>query len=353
MARSSNWNGIPKAIIHDEHKLQRNVFLEFFESAISGDESIVDTALIVSKLVYVLDYIPPRWKDLLPREKFRFELIAGHNLGINFALTFNISDQQRTDWISKHSNLARGFHNEILRNVRHIIGNKPLYWFVVEPKVSKGKSANTYEDKPGDPRRFDIHAGFFVEDGVMQRFQKAILKRAEELKLKKPRKKKTLLPVRTKIPNKYPLYLRGRMAHGTSIRDEGWGRYSSKAIELTRSIHFDVVGKNPTGRAIALKDHAERIYSEVRRLAEATDLSDTTKDFLENLRIGSERKIKRTPNDEYLACRKFLDWAIDRIDPAITTPFEINLLNELSKASEQKIIGWAIDEARKAALYKV
>lgn len=258
-----------------------------------GATDMDEVSRIVCGFVYTLGYIPPRWRDLTPLEKFAMEQTAGHQLGINLALTFDISDQQRIAWTKKHENLLSGFKKEILKKVRHTIGNNPCFWLVIEPKKARGEKGKSYIDTPNSLRRFDIHAGFRIKKHQNSPFQKAIYRQAEKLELKVKLSPVNRLKVKPRKSSSLPLQLKGRMAYASPIKDIGWTGYSTKVIDKTVKNHSDVTSKKPFGRSRNLTQAAKATYDQIRRDAQSIALPEYTLTKLDEYVIRPEIDYKR------------------------------------------------------------
>ncbi|MCC3303379.1 hypothetical protein [Sneathiella sp. HT1-7] len=351
MAKSSKTR-LPIAYARPQSTRQRRSFLKFFELAMTGNYDLDRISRIVSSLSYLTGYSPPRWTDLTSSEKFVMEQIVGHFFKINFSITFNISDEQQQNWISKHKNLTIGFKKEILHKVRHILGKHPTYWLVVEPKVSRGKKAKEYVDRINSPRRFDIHAGFLVDKTDLDRFQQGLSKRAAELKLKTPKPSGALLPKKKKQKIPYPLFLKGKMVQGAYIVNIGWATYSSKAIALTKKMHTDLTGPTPFGKSRNLTHAAKAAYEQIRIDAAIYEIPKPLLADLEKLSISPTRKFKRTHKSLYEPCQKLLDNTIAGLDKSLSPNDDIEQLEKISHAGKAAVINWAIDQVTILALGK-
>lgn len=273
-----------------ENSYQRRLLLEIFQDALSDRRSKVDTARIVRDFSEISGFIPPRWKDLTSLEIFALEQVAGHSLGINLALTFNISDEQRYTWLARHKNLTDAFKKEIVSKIRHVFDdNSPRYWLVIEPKKTRGEDGRKYRDQTNQPRRFDVHAGFRVPDKNRSAFHKGIWKRTEKLELKQ-QKESTIVtnwlesdPQEPEHQCDYPLSRRGRMAYARRINSPNWSQYAAKHIEKTIQLHADVVGTSPFGASRDLTATAREIYQLIKANAKSSEPSEMAirqRDFL-------------------------------------------------------------------------
>ena len=350
MAKSSKIR-LPTAYESPQSARQRRSFLRIFELAMTGEYDLDRISRKVSSLSYLTGYSPPRWTDLTSSEKFVMEQIVGHFFKINFSTTFNISDEQRQNWISKHKNITIGFKKEVLHKVRHILGKRPTYWLVVEPKISRGKKAKKYVDTINSPRRFDIHAGFLVDKSDLARFQQGLDKRAEQLKLKTPKPSSSLLPKKKKQKIPYPLFLKGRMVQGAYIKDIGWATYSSKAIALTKKMHTDLTGPTPFGKSRNLTHAAKAAYEQIRIDAAIYEIPELLLAELVKYSISPVRKFKRTRESLYEPCQKLLDNAIADLDKSLASNEDIETIEKLSHAGKTAVINWAIGEVTKLALW--
>lgn len=193
----------------------------------------------------------PRWKDLTPSEHLLFYQLSGHLRGINEALTFDVSDDQLESWVREHGSIAEGFRKEIIHGCRHLFDGAPEYWFVVEPKVSKGNAKDFYIDFPGRPRRFDVHCGFKISGEEQDsKFQQYIWKKTEKLGYGNPAFANELFPLRR----------RGRMSYMRRVFDEFWGAYTRKCLDFTIEKHADVTGIRPFGASSKIKGDAASFY---------------------------------------------------------------------------------------------
>ncbi|WP_323795152.1 hypothetical protein [Nisaea sp.] len=227
--------------------------LRLVETAFCGADYAGPMSRIVQAIMSHYNITLPRWRDLSEKESLTFIQAAGYRQGVNRAHTFNISDQQRIEWLKKHGNLTNGFKKEIIENLRYPAGESLTYWFVIEPKISKGPAASNYMDKAGEPRRFDAHFAILEDSSEMvSKIELACWKRAYKLR---PDEHST---------DKRPGTKRGRSYFAKGINGRGWESYSRKFIVGTMELHADVVGQKPFGASLQLHRSAKQLYDEFR-----------------------------------------------------------------------------------------
>lgn len=242
--------------------------LSILGPAYQGFQSPIGCARIVTCYVNLEEFTLPRWRDLDALDQMHLISETGHMFGIDHTLTFNVSDKQRLDWTSIFGNITEGFRREVLYPTRDLFNGDMTYWFYVEPKISKGKEAATYQDGPGFMRRFDVHMAlaFQVEGDsapdtpALDRFQRRVWNRTEKL---------TPAPKR----QSYPLFKLFRQARMSRVRNIGWAHYSSKYAHKVVDQHGDVVGNKPWGSSRNIRQAAKALYCEIRQLVHSKDLS--------------------------------------------------------------------------------
>lgn len=347
MAVSSNWAGLPMARSKPISSAQRKSLLGFFDMALLGIIPAADAALIVNRLVYLIGFIPPRWKDLSPVEKLDLEMSRGFNLGIEISLSFNISDQQRIEWVKKYSNITKGFKKEVLHHTRHMLGPDPMYWLVVEPNVSKGGKAKHYKDAPGAPRRFGVHAGILLQHGTMNEFLLATTDKAPDFLGGIKPKKMTLKFSPIPIGKGHRVAYYNRAVAIGEIKDTGWGDYSTKVLDTTMEIHTDVTGKKPIGASRKLNQEASQIYEKVRKLAEDIVLTSAIKLELDPHGIAPKEKAKLKSIFVYNGARKQIERRIQEIGlpSTLEEKREYDRLVKLLTPGKQTMLNVALRDA--------
>ena len=230
----------------------RRSMLAMHAAALSSPSAADNTARIVQVLADHHGLVFPRWRDLSSIDQFRLRQLAGKQAGLNWTFTFNISDEQREQWIEKHGNIAEGFRREVIKGLRHIFPDGPDYWFVVEPKRAKGAKAKHYRDRAGALRRFDIHGAIYANKEQLGRVQQSIWARAFKIKP-------------ADMSDTHPLQKLGRSAYMTPIRDDGWMSYCLKAINRTISDHSDICGDKPFGASQRLQQDAQEKFETYRQ----------------------------------------------------------------------------------------
>lgn len=243
---------------------RRRAILRVCAAAIAEPARLEWAARIVRALCTEFSIPLPKWAGLTFVEAHLFHSLAGWDCGVGYTLTFNISDEQRVEWIREHGNLTEGFRKEVLRHLRRLLGGRGEihYTLVIEPKVATGKDASTYVDgKDGRPRRFDVHASFAVPADQVSEFQQIVAART----------------YRNETFDKgdpYPLYKVGRFARMKLIHyAEGWAAYIAKGLALTAEIHQDVTGSKPFASSQSLRRLARERYEALCGAVNQTELS--------------------------------------------------------------------------------
>jgi hypothetical protein len=227
--------------------------LAMHAAALASPSATAIAARTVRALSDHFGLVLPRWRDLTVIERFRLCQLAGKDVELNWTFTFNVSDQQREEWVSTHGGLAEGFRREVIKGLRHIFPDGPNYWFVVEPKAATGAEGDRYRDQPGKPRRFDVHGAIRASRAQLSRLQRSLWARAFKLKKADP-------------SDTHPLQKLGRSACMCPVRDDRWMHYPLKGVSRTVRLHCDVAGDRPFGASQRLHADARARFEEFRRL---------------------------------------------------------------------------------------